>query len=118
MPSWYYQPFKTKITNQSKLILFCRCKTPENLTGQQLVNLESDSLICRTMIDSLLLDKLKNVIQGFVFLLAFLVFTLAFMLIYVLQDRPNGFARMFGTGGASSTIYYQKANTKEHPILA
>ena len=68
------------------------------------------------MIDSLLLDKLKNVIQGFVFLLAFLVFTLAFLLIYVIQDRPNGFTRMFGSGGAS-TIYYQKANTKEHPIL-
>lgn len=83
------------------------------------MNLEPDSLVCRKMIDSLLLDKLKNVIQGFIFLLAFLMFILAFLLIYVIQDRPNGFARMFGTGSTSSTIYYQKVerNTKEHPIL-
>lgn len=70
------------------------------------------------MIDALLYDKLKNVIQGFIFLLGFLVFTLTFLLLYVAQDRPYSWSRMFfGTSNASSTIYYEKANTKEHPIL-
>ena len=80
------------------------------------MEIEPKDMICFKMFDALVYDKLKAIIQGFVLLLAFLVLTLAFVLIYVVRDRPYSWTRMFGSA-SSSTIYYQKANTKEQPVL-
>ena len=98
---------------------FCslhRCKQPEKLRTKRLVEVEPKNMICFKMFDALLYEKLKGIIQGFVLLLAFLVLTLAFVLIYVVRDRSYSWTRMFGSA-SSSTIYYQKANTKEQQML-
>jgi len=93
-----------------------KCKSPQKLSKKYLIEVERKSMACTRIIDSLLLDKLKSLIHGFVFVLAFLVFLLVFLLIYVIRDRPHNWYRMFGSS-STNTIYYQKANTKELPML-